>query len=318
MLDALILRFLGGVHRIVLEGRAPALAACYPSAGGHFDPAQPGDIGDRFLTTIADHRDELVASLARPVQTNEVGRCSALLLGFLAVARDTGLPLRVLEVGASAGLNLRWDHYRYEGGEHGSAWGESSSPLRFRGAYIEPLPDLDVPAVVAERAGCDRSPIDATTDDGALTLRSYIWPDQLDRFVALDAALQLAPSVPVPLARADAGEWVEAQLASSRPGTATVVYHSVVWQYLPQETRRRVQHALERAGAVSTADDPVAWLRMEPGQDLGKSAEVTLTQWPGGHQRVVARAGYHGRPVRLRPNETPSATSEDGGRPTNP
>jgi hypothetical protein len=311
--DALPFRFLGGVHRIVLEGRAPDLAACYPSTGGTFDPDEPGDIDLRFLAAVAEHRDELIDALSRNVQTNEVGRCSALLLGFLTVARDTHLPLRVLEIGASAGLNLRWDRYRYEGGAGGSAWGDPTSPLRFHDVYVEPLPQLDSDAVVSERAGCDRNPIDATTDDGALTLRSFVWPDQLDRFAMLDAAVQLAPSVPVLLERADASDWIERQLATARPGVATVVYHSIVWQYVSPDSRRRVKRAIERAGLQSTTDAPVAWLRMEPGQDPTKSAEVRLTRWPGGHEAVVARTGYHGRPVRQTP--TPRA---DAAHPTSP
>src|SRR5580765_1732773 len=75
--EAIPLRFLGGVHRIVLDGRAPDLAACYPSAGGTFDPEYPGDVVDRFLQTVAEHRDDLIESLTRGVQTNEVGRCAA-------------------------------------------------------------------------------------------------------------------------------------------------------------------------------------------------------------------------------------------------
>ena len=34
---ALPLRLLGGLHRLVLDGRAPALRRWYPSAGGHWD-----------------------------------------------------------------------------------------------------------------------------------------------------------------------------------------------------------------------------------------------------------------------------------------
>ena len=49
--------------------------------------------------------------------------------GFLAVAAHTGLPLRTFEVGASAGLNLRWDRFFYEA--RGATWGP---PLVARGA----------------------------------------------------------------------------------------------------------------------------------------------------------------------------------------
>jgi hypothetical protein len=315
--EAMPLRFLGGLHRIVLEGRAPELAEFYPSVGGHFAPDRPGDIDDRFLAAVKEHREELIESLTRGLQTNEVGRCAALLLGFLAVSRQAALPLRVLELGASAGLNLRWDRYRYEGGAEGQAWGDPASPLRFDGIYIEPLPHLDVAAVVAERAGCDRDPIDATTDDGALTLRSFVWPDQLDRLARLDAALALAACVPVSVEQADAGEWVEMQLSVRRPGVVTVVYHSIVWQYLSPEKRARVKHAIESAGALAADDAPVAWLRMEPGRDPTKSAEVRLTRWPDGRERVVARTGYHGRPVRSVPDlRVPAST--DAARPTSP
>jgi hypothetical protein len=313
--EAMPLRFLGGLHRIVLEGRAPDLAVFYPSVGGHFAPDLPGVIDRRFLAAVEEHRDELIESLTRGLQTNEVGRCAALLLGFLAVVRETALPLRVLELGASAGLNLRWDRYRYEGGAEGEAWGDPASPLRFEGVYLEPLPHLDVDAVVAERAGCDRDPIDATTEDGALTLRSFVWPDQLDRLAALDAALALAASVPVSVERADAGDWVEAQLSVPRLDVSTVVYHSIVWQYLSSEKRARVQHAIERAGAVATDGAPVAWVRMEAGRDPRKSAEVRVTRWPDGRERVVARTGYHGRPVRSIPDVQAPAPM-DVGRPT--
>jgi hypothetical protein len=311
------LRFLGGLHRIVLEGRAPDLAECYPSVGGHFTPDHPEDIDQCFLAAVEGHRDELIESLTRGLQTNEVGRCAALLLGFLEVSRETELPLRVLELGASAGLNLRWDRYRYEGGTHGEAWGDAASPLRFEGVYIEPRPHLDVRAVVAERGGCDRDPIDATTEDGALTLRSFVWPDQLDRLAALDAALALAASVPVSVEQADAGDWMEAKLSVRCPGVSTVVYHSIVWQYLSSKTRTRIQAAMERAGAVATGEAPVAWVRMEPGRDPRKSAEVRVTLWPGGQERVVARTGYHGRPVRSIP-EVRAPASIDVGRPTSP
>ena len=121
----------------------------------------------------------------------------------------------------------------------------------------------------------------------------------------------------MPVQRTDAGDWVEAQLAVRRQGVATVVYHSIVWQYFSPDTRARVQHAIERAGSKATNEAPVAWLRMEPGRDPTKSAEVRLTQWPDGRERVVARTGYHGRPVRSIPDLAAPA-SMDAGRPTSP
>jgi hypothetical protein len=55
-------------------------------------------------------------------QTNEVRRSAVLLPGFLTIAAETGLPLRILELGASAGLNQLWDRRHYRLGEIGE-WG---------------------------------------------------------------------------------------------------------------------------------------------------------------------------------------------------
>jgi hypothetical protein len=299
--DALALRFLGGVHRIVLQGAAPDLAKAFPSAGGVFAPDDAtADPAAAFLATIADHRAEMVDALSFGVQTNEVGRCAALLVGFLAVAHECALPLRVLEVGTSAGLNLRWDHFHYEGGANDTTWGDPSAQLCVPDVYVEPRPPLAIDARVVERAGCDRSPIDPSTDAGRLTLRSFVWPDQDVRLAMLDAAIAVAASVPAQVEGSDAAEWVAARLQEPQHGVATVVFHSIVWQYLPVMTRERIVGTLARAGANASADAPIAWLRMEPGVDPAKAAELRLRVWPGGHDRLLATTGYHGRPVRYR------------------
>jgi hypothetical protein len=273
--SVLPLRLLGAVHRIVLEGRAPDLARCYPSVGG--DPGA-GDVGARFVATVAEHRDEVVRRLADGVQTNEVGRCAVLVGGFATVARRTGLPLRLLEMGASAGLNLRWDRYEYE-------------PSMWEGQPPE-LPDrFDV----AERRGCDPSPIDPTTEEGRLRLRCFVWADQTDRLARLDAALEVAARVPALVEQADGPDWVAARLAEASDGVATVVYHSIVLQYLARERRRVLRERIAAAGARATDAAPLFWLRMEPGGDV---AELRLTSWPGGREELLATSGFHGPPIR--------------------
>jgi hypothetical protein len=117
------LRLLGAVHRLVLEGRLPELAREYSRP----DP-DPAEVWRLFAEALSEHAGALRPLIERTVQTNEVGRSAALLPGFLRIAQHTGLPLRLLEVGCSAGLNLRWDRYRYEAGDF--AWGPCDSPLR--------------------------------------------------------------------------------------------------------------------------------------------------------------------------------------------
>jgi hypothetical protein len=289
--SALPLRFLGSVHRLVLDGRAPALAAHYPSSGG--SPG-PGLVAD-FLATIAEERPAVEERLGDGVQTNEVGRSAVLAPAYAVIARRSGLPLRVLEVGASGGLNLRWDHYWYDTGE--TTLGDEASPVRFVGAWragSDGLPDLGGSVEVVERAGCDRNPLDVTTAEGRQTLRSYLWPDQAERRARLEAAFEVAAHVPAPVVAADLGSWVEASLVDPMPGVATVVVHSIVWQYVARESRDRLRAALRRAGERATPDAPIAWLRFEPAGPVG---DVRLTWWPGGEEAVLASAEYHGIPV---------------------
>jgi hypothetical protein len=241
------------------------------------------------------HAPTLVAALGEGVQTNEVGRSASLLGGFLEVAR-AGLPLHVLEVGASAGLNLLFDRYRYEAGE--DAFGPADSPLRFVEPWVSRAPDLATPVEVAARRGCDAAPIDPSSPEGRLRLRSFVWPDQLDRLARLDAALSVVDRVGAPVVdRAGAAAWASAQLADPAPGVATVLTHSIVLQYLDPLERATLVAAIESAGARADDRAPLAWLRLEPG---GDQAELRLTTWPGGHTRVLATSAYHGPPVLWR------------------
>lgn len=290
--DVPALRLLGAVHRIVLEGGARDLEAFYPSVEG--DPTR-GDPWPAFRAVLSSDGERIAELMRRPVQTNEVGRSAALLGGFLVVARETGLPLRLLELGASAGLNLRWDHYRYD--RAGGGWGDEASPVRveepFAGAG---RPPLDVAVRVLERRGCDARPVDPTGEEGRLTLLAYVWPDMTARFERLSSALEVARLVGARVDEADLLAWLAATPLTG-PGAATVVFHSIVMQYLPRESRARVSELLDEAGAAATAAAPLAWLRLEPGSKTAQ-AEVRLRTWPGGEERLLATARFHGPPVR--------------------
>jgi hypothetical protein len=292
----LALRYLGATHRLALAGRAPDLAAHYPSCGGDGDAdgAWPALLA---LTERAHAAGELSPLLTSGVQTNEVGRSAALLGGFLTVARATGLPLRLLEVGSSAGLNLRWDHFCYRG------WGPAGSPVDLGDPWVgaaRPLlrPDAGM-LEISGRRGCDLAPVDPAGEEGRLTLLSFVWPDMARRFRLLDGACRLAGSVPAPVDRASADAWVGEQLASPAGGSATVVYHSVVLQYIEAQARARMLDAIATAGGAATDAAPLAWLRLEPPGRLGPSDfELRLTTWPGGQDRRLAVAHPHGTWVR--------------------
>jgi hypothetical protein len=320
--DAVPLRLLGAVHRIVLRGHAPALAARYQSAGGDGGRIDVRDV----LAAIDEHRADVVEALGAQVQTNEVGRSAFLVAGFAAVARRVRRPLALLELGASAGLNLNWPHYWFESGDTGI--GDPSSALRFDHVWAEPvdLSGLDVDAALGSR-GCDMAPVDATDASGRLRLLSFVWPDQPERFRRLEAALDIAAMHPPQIDRADAARWLAERLAERRADACTVVYHSIVWQYLSPTTQAAVRDTLEDHGRRASAHAPLAWLRMEP---AGPVAELRLTLWAGAptvgsgtvgsgtvgsgtdgsgtvgsdaatsiQEVVLGTAGYHGADIRV-------------------
>jgi hypothetical protein len=291
--DATPLRYLAVAHRLALEGRAPALAALYPSCGGHWDGQ---DITDVFLSVVATNRGEFVRGVQRRVQTNEVGRAPVLVCGFALLAARHRAPLDILEIGSSAGLLSRWDHYLYDTGD--TCLGDPASPLRFGPEWWKgPKPALDVRIDIARKRAVDLSPIDVGTDEGRTAMLSFVWPDQLDRIERLRAALDIAARTPFTVEQGDAGEWLREQLRDGGPRRATtVVFHSIVWQYLPRQTKDGVRAALAHAGSKATTESPLAWLRMEPA--TADYAELRLTTWPTGEQELLAQVGYHGADIR--------------------
>ena len=284
------LRFAGALHRLVLEGRAPALAAHYPSVGG-----VPGDVWPAARRTVEEHLAALHPLVRRPVQTNEVGRSSALLGGLLHVVARTGLPVRLLEVGASGGLNLHVDRYRHEVAR-ATVLGDPASPVVLDAPWQGTAPPYDAPLQIVERLGGDPDPLDPGRTQDRRTLLSYVWADQRARLERLRSALQVAAATGVRVRRATASELL-AQELHPRSGTATVVWHSVVWQYLPPDERERILAAVEGAGRRATAAAPVAHLSMEPEHGDHGGFVLRLRTWPGDEGRLLADAHGHGPPV---------------------
>lgn len=277
------LRFAGALHRLVLERKAPELALHYPSVGG---TAPVEDVWPAAERACRDHTDELKELVTRTVQTNEVGR-AAVLFGALGML---GRPLRLLEIGASAGLNLRADHFAYTAGD--LVFGDPSSPVRLVDPW-EPPPPVRQAVEVVERRGCDPNPLDPTTTDGRLTLTSYVWGDQTARLERLRGALDIAARVPAPVERAGALDFLTRELQAHDDDLLTVVWHSVVWQYVDPAERQAVDHLL------ATAGKRVVRISLEPEAFDGSYVfRVHATTYPSGRRVHLADALGHGPPVR--------------------
>ncbi|MBM6405154.1 DUF2332 domain-containing protein [Phycicoccus sp. CSK15P-2] len=289
------LRLLAGLFRIVLRGDAPQLEPFYPCLGGDTDPEEAWP---SVRPLLAAHVEELRASLTEAPQTNEPGRAVALLVGLSEAVRRTGTRrVRLLEPGASAGLGLLVDRYRFEG--EGWSAGPAETPFVVRGCGAEGLVPESVEIV--ERRGCDLAPVDASTPEGRTYLRSFVWPWQLDRHARLDAALAVAAEHPVTVDRSGAAAWVRERLAEPvADDVLTVVWHSVTRLYWPLEETQ----AMEAAVAEARERVPVAHVAMEhpwvtwqerPSVDGGRTPSVELDG------EVLGSCGHHGPPLVLAP-----------------
>jgi len=292
--DALSLRVCGALHGLVRSGREPALAALYPKPGEAFEPDHER-LAEESLRAIQQHPDWFDAYLATAPQTNEVGRSAVLMCGFLRIASRYPLPMRLFEIGASAGLNLIADRYRYRFGP--ATWGDAQAKLVLEPQWQGPPPPTDAPVRVIERIGCDLAPLDIASAAARERLTSYIWADQFDRLARLDSAMATALGDPPRLEPADAADWVESRISDSGgPPAVRVLFHSIVWRYFPVETQRRIEEHMEARGARASAQSPLAWLRYEL-IDKAPGSCLTLKSWPGGQETVLAYAQPHGRKI---------------------
>lgn len=295
--DSVPLRLCGALHALVLSAADKELGAGY---------ARRNVPAVLLRAALARHAGFVLEWLESPPQTNEVARSAAIIAAARFLSQLSPLPMRVLELGASAGLNLNFPLYHLapQGAPPPAACGDVPRDIlakakpqvvltpHWSGAVPEGAP------LVAEARGVDLRPVDARAD--ALRLMAYCWADQEARLARLKAALELARSSPPRVDQSDAAAWLEAALARPEPGRLTLVFHTVAAQYFPAETQVRCEAALQRAGAFADSGAAVAHFAMEA--DGGEGAGLSLRLWDGGLRAWdLGRADFHGRWVRWSP-----------------
>jgi hypothetical protein len=295
---------LAAVHFLLLGGAAHPLADYYDTvrryrhASGNADPARthpPGGLVGAFRSFCLDYHDELVELIARrSTQTNEIGRCAALLPALCSIAErhGAGASLSLLDLGTSAGLNLLLDQYTYTYRQRsdgtteiaGRPSAEVTLECTVRGDLAD-LPSLALPEIDA-RIGLDLLPIDPTTDDGALWLLACLWPDNLDRFARLQGALRIAATTPHPpmIRQGDMVDDLDRVAGTVDAGAPLVIFHSWVAAYLTAQ-RQAELYAAVRAVAESR---PVHYLYAEsPAETPGLPTPPPPDANPKGHLRTA-------------------------------
>ncbi len=282
----------GAVQYLLLQGVEHPLGAHYPILSGPERP--PGEAFPPFRAFCLEHREAVADLIAtRRTQTQVVRRCTCLLPAFGLVHREAGAPLALIDVGASAGLNLNFDRYGYRylrAGREVLRWGSEAARVDLeadlRGPGTPPEPPPEIP--VASRDGIDLNPIDLADPDELLWLRALIWPEHVERHGQLvDAAAELKGS-PIRLHRGDASRDLPYLLERVPAEAALVVYSTIALYQVPREGRRRITEALE----LRSRERPVWRVALEGAHR--PSLALTRYRSGSGETEILARASPHG------------------------
>ena len=286
---SLPLRIAGGLHALVLQAKDPSLAAVYPP-----NTVADDELRAHVIRALAKHEKFLLNWTKLPPQTNEVRRSAALIAMAQMALSKFDKPVWLSELGASAGLNLVWDHFALEVG--GTRFGPEDAVVSLTPEWEGPLPPRAT-ARIAGRAGVDLNPLSPQDPEALLRMCSYLWADQPDRIERTRAAARVQTTV---VDKGDAIDWLAARLAQAPLGHMHIIQHTVAWQYFPTEAQDRGTALIEAAGARATEDSPVAWMQMETdGDKTGQvGAALTLRLWPGDLTFSLGRADFHGRWVK--------------------
>jgi hypothetical protein len=272
---------------------AEALTPFYPAISGHAIPDRsPWEAFRRFCLS---HADRLGPRLrAGKTQTCVVHRCAVVLpaLASLPSIAAAGGRVALLEIGPSAGLNLRLDCYRYDYGG-GVVWGdERARPELFceaRGTWKPPVPGA---LEVVARCGVDLNPIDPADAKAIRWLRALIWPEHVERARVMNEAFELAKSVPVEIDEGDATREIEAQIARLPEDAPRVLFATHVVYQIPREGRRAMYAGIERA----SLERPVDLLVMEStGQGDSRIEWTHFESGARSERTTLARSDPHGR-----------------------
>ena len=229
------------VHFLLLQGTTHHyLSAFFPSVS--HPPSGNGDPYAYFRSFCLEKKDDIRHLIStKRVQTNEVQRCACLLPAFALVARESERALSVVDIGASAGLNLLWDRYGYDygpGGKYGNADSPVQIPCTLRGQQKPRIPQVF--PHVASRVGIDLNPMDVSDPEEMLWLRSLVWPEHTIRAELLQQAIGLAKQNPPRVIAGDVLDVLPDVLPELPDDSTICLFHSHTLYQFPQELRNRL------------------------------------------------------------------------------
>ncbi len=276
---------LGAVHFLLSGSAHAALARFYPSltsAPDAFENAYPD-----FRQFCLENRASLISLLqSKQVQTNEVRRCACLLPAFGFVMEKTdNAPLIMIEVGASAGINLFWREFCYDY-SNGQQWGSAVSAVQLKcdARGVNPLPLPRNRPTLIQNIGLELKPVDLLCEEDVRWLRALIWPDHLERAKLFTKALSIVRGKPLEVIAGDALQTLPAILEALPTHGTVCLYHSLVLNQFPPEAQKEFDLILKTA----SRNRDLYCIGM--GDNRHNEDELTLASYHYGVEKVVSLA----------------------------
>ena len=287
--------FLASVHYLLLLDPTLPLARYYPSVSGLASEEIPYDM---FRAFVIENKKQIIDLIStRLVQTNVIGRCSYMAAIFSKIIADHPTQhVTTIDIGTSAGLTLNWDQYEYHY-SNGMTIGHSEAKVNseIRGGELQPF---SLPQQAIRKIGIDQNVIDPTDPADARWLRALIWPDQLERFAAMEAALQIDDLKRIEFIEADGVSDFERVIASVPKDDLLIVYCTHAMYQFPMEIRTDFWEMMDRQGGKRD----MYFLLVEGIQSLrqkyiSENSVAELTSYTGGAktQQLMAEANSHGK-----------------------
>jgi hypothetical protein len=268
------------VQYLLMEDGGDDLVRFYPSLVADAEP--PDEVGPAFRRFVLAHEEEVVEiGNNRYTQTNECRRCVALLPMVMMAPFDS---FHLVDVGASAGLNLALDRYGYR--YDGVGWNPDADLVleaEWRGERVA-LHGLEV----LGRTGLDLNPLDPSDESARRWLDALIWPEHHERRSRLRAALELVSTLDIEMVAGDAIDTLPGILDGIATGVPVIVMSSFALGQFEQAQR----DALE--GVVSAAREARQVYRIS--MDVLEKSEdwARLVVDDGSGPRTVGQAHPHG------------------------
>jgi hypothetical protein len=236
--------FLAAVHYLLLKCPDQELAKYYPSIQKVITPLVPFQL---FKTFCIDHYEEIKTIIStRIVQSNVINRCSYLMPIFSNIIAVENRPTTIIDIGTSSGLTLNFDKYEYW--YNGTkAFGESKVINK---SNILGAKEVEICPIVQplSKIGIDQHIIDPTNPYEILWLKALVWPDQQERFDAIDAAFKLEDLKNVRFLETKTISDFERIIVEVDRSQAIIIYATHVLYQFSLEERGNFYSMLERVG----------------------------------------------------------------------